>query len=753
MEYLPRTDCLNQHREAALPSVLQTSCQSASIMSARASKSTRDGSAPPSFVCHICDRSFSRAEHRDRHLATHSLLRPYRCNFCGHQFQRTDSLRRHVDKCSKNLRSAAANGGDEIRSRVKSACDLCHSKKLKCDGKQPCRKCVAKRQDCTYQRSDRLRLLHSPDSLSPPIDSSESKLTDMETILVNTSESAMEDAAFTASNLSSSAEVSSALPEAMLQGWMSGVDLEADAQVMQEHGMGLPCPDAMNPDCMGDLTALDFPDPLVWMSTTFLPGLEDEYFALNGAMLASPDYQFPDEAGLDYLAQMLQLDIPGSKFDEQTARWLRMPLVPRKYDLEVLNSLLNIFLRHVSETFTSFKGFAITSHTQPEQILAMAAVGSLFVNLKGSPRISRVLFTDSHRLLNNSAAGSLKHSRPAAMSLVQAFLAAELFGICGGHPRSRELSEAFHQSLLQALCMHGLLSADDAEGNEKTQQERLVADILLLESYRTSLFQLKPILTPAYLAHTSWGDAASADSYSAQPLNYIQQQAFLLANQLEPKKELTLQKLILLSTSSWLGGGNWVGSSYEATNRDYDPAIIHASVDALIQNPCSTTNISARLFGHMIIVALHAPLSDLSEAAYSATMQREATPTMVGRIKSWRHSFDVETALEHALQIMDVVTMIPLIDLTAPAKRSGYVEAPHDALCIFNAGLVIWASKHTSFRQTAERSSGSRSRLGQAVIVLKKMRLLLARNLGQVLQKLVQVESLKRAGGSTASAS
>ncbi|OAQ75033.1 fungal zn(2)-Cys(6) binuclear cluster domain-containing protein [Purpureocillium lilacinum] len=705
------------------------------------------------YACHICDRNFSRAEHRDRHLATHSLLRPYRCNFCGHQFQRTDSLRRHVDKCSKNLRNATANGSDEVRSRVKSACDLCHSKKLKCDGKQPCRKCVAKRHDCTYQRSDRLRLLHSPDSMSPPIDSRESKHIETETILVNTSDAALDDTSFVASNLSSSAEAASALPEAMLQGWMGGIDLAADVQLMQEHGMGLPCPDAMNPDCMGDLkSTINFADPLAWMGTTFLPGLEDEYFALNGAMLASPDEQFHDEAGLEYLAELLQLDIPGSQFDEQTARWLRMPLVPRTYDLEVLNSLLNIFLRHVSETFTSFKGFAITSHTQPEQILAMAAVGSLFVNLKGSPRISRVLFTDSNRLLNNSVAGSVKHSRPAAMSLVQAFLAAELFGICGGHPRSRELSEAYHHSLIQSLYMHGLLSTDDVAGNDKVQQERLVADILLLESYRTSLFQLKPILTPAYLAHTSWGVTESPDSDTAQPFNYVQQQALHLMNPQTSKHDPILRKLIFVSTGSWLASGHWVGSSYEATNRDYDPAIIHASVDTLLQNS-SPNKISARFFGHMIIVALHAPLSDISDAAYSATMQREPTPTMVDRIRSWCRSFDVQTALEHALQIMDVVAMIPAMDLTISGERLGYIETPHDALCIFNAGLVIWASRHARFRQTAEKSPGSRSQLGQAVLVLKKMRLLLARTLGQVLQKLIQVESLKRAGGSAASTS
>ncbi|KAJ6443563.1 fungal zn(2)-Cys(6) binuclear cluster domain-containing protein [Purpureocillium lavendulum] len=707
-------------------------------MATRASKATRDGSTPPSYVCPICERSFSRAEHRDRHVATHSLLRPYRCNFCGHQFQRTDSLRRHVDKCTKNLRSLAGNGSDEVRSRVKSACDLCHSKKLKCDGKQPCRKCLAKRHECTYQRSDRLRLLHSPDSMSPPIEPSESTHTNTEAILVNTSDTNRKEAPFAASILSSSAEASTALPEAMLQSWIGDIDLASAVPLLDDRGMALPCPDVISPDCVDDLCNIAFGDPLTWMGTTFLPGLEDEYFALNSAMLGSPGDPFHPAADLDYLAELLQLDEPGSRFDEQTARWLQMPLVPRKYDLEILNALLKIFLRHVSETFTSFRDFRITSHTLPEQILAMAAVGSLFVNLKGGPRISRVLFTDCNRLLNNFVSGSVKHSRQAAMSLVQAFLASELFGICGGHPRSRELSEAYHQSLIQALYMHGLLSADNAAGNEKMQQERLVTDILLLESYRTSLFQLKPILTPACLAHTGWG---GGEAGSAQPLNFVEQQASHLTS--PESSELTFTSLLLISTSSWLAGGHWVGSSYEAANRDYDPAIIHASIDVLLQQSSSSSNISARLFSRMIIVALHAPLVDISDAAYSATMQRKPTTAMVECIRSWCRSFDVEVAVEHALHILDTMAAIPVPGQAGSVKEE-YIEAPHDAHCVFSAALVIWASKHTKFRPTSEKSPEPMPQLRQAVQVLKRMRLLVARTLSQVLQKLTQVESSTR---------
>lgn len=137
------------------------------------------------------------------------------------------------------------------------------------------------------------------------------------------------------------------------------------------------------------------------MDFTFLPGLSDELFALDSHMLAVPPNSYDDEAHLAYIAELLDLDENGSRLDEQTTRWLQMPLIPRKYDTDMLNALLRVFLRHVSGTFLSFQDFSITSSTLPEQILSMASVGSLFVDFKGSSRVARMLFTDCNRMLNN----------------------------------------------------------------------------------------------------------------------------------------------------------------------------------------------------------------------------------------------------------------------------------------------------------------------------------------------------------------
>eukprot|EP00042_Codosiga_hollandica_P038114 m.306932 g.306932 ORF g.306932 m.306932 type:complete len:270 (+) comp55310_c0_seq1:307-1116(+) len=49
------------------------------------------------FHCHMCARSFSRADHLRSHLRTHTGERPYACNFpaCGRRFARADELNRH----------------------------------------------------------------------------------------------------------------------------------------------------------------------------------------------------------------------------------------------------------------------------------------------------------------------------------------------------------------------------------------------------------------------------------------------------------------------------------------------------------------------------------------------------------------------------------------------------------------------------------------------------------------------------------
>lgn len=81
--------------------------------------------------------------------------RPHRCEGCGDRFQRLDVLRRHVAQfCAASPRSSdEANRGAAPKSlRTNLACDLCHSKKLRCDASVPCQQCISRQVSCTYNR-------------------------------------------------------------------------------------------------------------------------------------------------------------------------------------------------------------------------------------------------------------------------------------------------------------------------------------------------------------------------------------------------------------------------------------------------------------------------------------------------------------------------------------------------------------------------------------------------------------------------
>lgn len=206
--------------------------------------------------------------------------------------------------------------------------------------------------------------------------------------------------------------------------------------------------------------------------------------------------------------------------------------------------------------------------------------------------------------------------------------------------------------------------------------------------------------------------------------------------------------LALLSISSWIASGQWVGSSYEAGNRAWEPSIIHTSIDAMLHHSRLQDQTPTLFFGHMIIVGLYAPLSDISEAVGAIIVQRDPTTATIQSIRSWCRSFDMSIALDHALRILDVATQrIAPMERPTIGGTVSYIEAPHDALCIFNAALVIWASKCAKFSRTVLVASSSATHLAQAITALKRMQIAIVRTLCQVLQAVIKVEGSNPAAG------
>ena len=72
-------------------------------------------------------------------------------------YARADVRHRHITRSCPKRREIVqlSTAIRQRRPRIRFACDLCHSKKLKCNGELPCQKCAAKAMPCTYRRDTR----------------------------------------------------------------------------------------------------------------------------------------------------------------------------------------------------------------------------------------------------------------------------------------------------------------------------------------------------------------------------------------------------------------------------------------------------------------------------------------------------------------------------------------------------------------------------------------------------------------------
>lgn len=53
------------------------------------------------YVCNVCNKSFSDASARRRHVASHTGKKPFTCSFCNLSFARLDNLKTHTKTHNK----------------------------------------------------------------------------------------------------------------------------------------------------------------------------------------------------------------------------------------------------------------------------------------------------------------------------------------------------------------------------------------------------------------------------------------------------------------------------------------------------------------------------------------------------------------------------------------------------------------------------------------------------------------------------
>ncbi|OAA61850.1 transcription factor cmr1 [Niveomyces insectorum RCEF 264] len=101
--------------------------------------------------CAYCGKSFTRKEHLERHIPSHTNVKPHRCSACQLSFARRDLLQRHHATYheARDPMEPLPGGVPTIAGRTPIACQNCANAKTGCDKRVPCSRCAEKNLPCS----------------------------------------------------------------------------------------------------------------------------------------------------------------------------------------------------------------------------------------------------------------------------------------------------------------------------------------------------------------------------------------------------------------------------------------------------------------------------------------------------------------------------------------------------------------------------------------------------------------------------
>ncbi|KAI1327238.1 hypothetical protein F5Y16DRAFT_200999 [Xylariaceae sp. FL0255] len=102
------------------------------------------------MFCAYCGNRFTRKEHLERHLPTHTNVKPHRCGICQIGFSRRDLLQRHHSTYheTRDPMEPLPGSAPTVAGRTAIACLNCAQAKTGCDKMVPCARCRDKNLPC-----------------------------------------------------------------------------------------------------------------------------------------------------------------------------------------------------------------------------------------------------------------------------------------------------------------------------------------------------------------------------------------------------------------------------------------------------------------------------------------------------------------------------------------------------------------------------------------------------------------------------
>ena len=377
----------------------------------------------------------------------------------------------------------------------------------------------------------------------------------------------------------------------------------------------------------------------------------------EGHLQKSLDHLEYSEFGADGTRHSIQAQVDCSS---------RRPTYALRYDLDLLEALITVFERHFSSVFISFQDLKISSQTLTAQITAMAALGALFTDIPGSHIVARLLVNDSQRILTDAMTNGCLDSLEASTSLVHAHLCLELFGLCSGHKRSNEVSEAFHSALIQAVMDHESRVKITDPMTSNRAAHLVLFDVIILEGYRASLLQLQPILTSPYvdrilsLVHGMERGTSNRSEALAEP-------------------HYSYHQLGGICALSWFAKQCAPGfSAIQSWRLEFFELCFQRFADTE-EDPSP----SMKILIFTSLLGLHAPLERYHDLFFYVRQKTTSgnDGTSFQWLEQWQQSEDFDLALKYATEILNQGQTI--------VSDATIYESPHDAICIYLATLTF----------------------------------------------------------------
>ena len=413
-----------------------------------------------------------------------------------------------------------------------------------------------------------------------------------------------------------------------------------------------------------------------------------------------------------------------------TRSWLMLSFVPQCYDIELIELLFSLGNCHLSTAFLCFTRYPINESTLPVQIIATAAFGALFSECPEGYDIGRWLFTDGLRMAEDILFRARPTTWETLAALLQGMIALELFGLCSGHMRSNEISEAFHQALVQIL-MDLQETSPSRETPEQTKLEMydvLYHDVLVLEAYRVTLLQLQPILIPVL-------GMGTFDPFSSPSSNADVPDAPVSNPASSPYQQLAKIACFSYFTFAYPDDRTWM--TFEPNWR---PETVESCMSLFVmENKYLLRNMpSLEILLRTNLWTIRSPVEIFHGIAYEIVHKghtRSTTWTTV--LGKWRNNPNYHIMTGHVKRVLDRAE-----ELLCPSRD--FIEAPHDAFSVYLGTLALSVSQVPVAGQLSEHSEIAQQ-IQRGMRIVAQFRVTSANHMGQILKLVYQRVILSKA--------